>query len=62
MTPQLAHIDVEVLCPCGVKVAIDATNGQAFHELPPCRDYIERELTDYVRFVRMFHERQGRAS
>lgn len=50
----------EARCPCGKTVSFgqgDYPNGgrggMAMHELPHCKAYEEKELLDYMRYVRL---------
>jgi hypothetical protein len=54
-----AKIDITTRCLCGGEVSLDSTNGAGFHSMPPCRDYLRLELTEFVIKLRKHYERTG---
>jgi hypothetical protein len=44
---------IETTCRCGLPVSIGTANGQpaAFHAQPQCKDFVERELSPYLRWL-----------
>lgn len=50
-----AQTTAEAPCACGaiVTFAEDTETGEplAFHPLPPCDDYVRRELVDYIAWL-----------